>query len=49
MHIPEWLVTQFDKKINNKSYECDLEDELNEILVDLEDNALLKSKNLAEY
>ena len=36
-------------KINNKSYESDLEDELIEMHVDLEAKALFQRKNLAEY
>ena len=27
MHVPEWLVTPFDMKIDNKDYESDIEDE----------------------
>ena len=49
MYVPEWLVTPFDMKIDNKSYESDLEDEHMEMHVDLEAKALFKSKNLAEY
>ena len=26
MHVPKWLVTPFDMKIDNKGYESDLED-----------------------
>ena len=42
MHVSEWIVTPFDVKIDNKGIECDLEDELIEIHVDLEVNALFK-------
>ena len=27
MHVPEWLVTPFDMKIDNKGHESDIEDE----------------------
>ena len=48
MHVPKWLVTPFDMKIDNKGYESDLEGELIEMHVDLEAKALFKSKNFAE-
>ena len=47
--VPEWIVTSFELKINNKVYESDLEDELIEMHVDLETKALFKSKCLNEY
>ena len=46
-HVPEWLVTPFDMKVNNKVYESGLEDELIEIHVESETKASFKSKNLA--
>ena len=49
MHVPEWLVTPFDMKIDNKGYETDLVDALIEMHVDLKAKTLFKSKNLAEY
>ena len=49
MHVPEWLVTLFDIKLDNKSYESDLKHKLIEMHVDLEAKALFKSKNLSEY
>ena len=36
MHVPKWLVTPFDTKIDNKGIESDMEDELIEMHVDLE-------------
>ena len=48
MYFLEWLVVPFDMKIDNKGHECDLEDELIEMHVDLEAKALLKSKNISE-
>ena len=48
-HVPEWLVTPLDMKIDNKGYESDLEDDLIEMREDLEAKALSKSKNLMEY
>ena len=49
MHFTEWLVTPFDMKIDNKGYECDLEDELIEINVVPKAKALFKSKNITKY
>ncbi|KAF2355756.1 hypothetical protein FHG87_013491 [Trinorchestia longiramus] len=49
MHIPEWLVTSFDMKTDNKSNESDLEDELVEMCVDLEAKALFEHKTPTEY
>ncbi|KAF2350822.1 hypothetical protein FHG87_018422 [Trinorchestia longiramus] len=49
MHVPEWLVTPFDMKTDNKSNESDLEDELVEMRVDLEAKALFERKTLTEY
>ena len=49
MHVPEWLATPFDMKIDNKGSGSDLECELIEMHVDLEDKALIKSKNVAQY
>ena len=28
MHVPEWLVTQFDMKIDNNVYESDLQKDI---------------------
>ena len=42
MHLPEWLASPFDMKIDNKGY--DLEDELIKLYVDLKAKALFKSK-----
>ena len=36
MHVPEWLVTPFDMKIDNKGHECNLENGLIELHMDLE-------------
>ena len=36
MHVPEWLVTPLDMKIDNEGCESDLEDELIELHVHLE-------------
>ena len=36
MHFPELLVTPIDMKIDNKGNQCDLEDELIEMHVNLE-------------
>ena len=33
MHVPEWLVTLFDMKVDNTGCESDLEDELIEMHV----------------
>ena len=49
MYVPEWLVTPFDMKIDNKDYESDIVDELIDMYVDFEAKTLFKSKNLAEY
>ena len=49
MHVPEWHVTPFDVKIDNKGHESYLEDELIEMSVDHKAKALLKSKNLSKY
>ena len=49
MHVPEWLVTPFDMKIDNDGYESGLEVELIEMHVDLEAKALFKRKDLREY
>ena len=49
MHVLEWLVSPFDVKIDNKSYESDIEDEIIEIHVDLEAKALFKRKYVKEY
>ena len=49
MHVPEWLVTKFDMKLDNNVHEFVIEDELIVMHVDLEAKALFKSKNLAEY
>ena len=49
MHVPKWLVTPFDMKIDNKGHESDFEDELIEMHVDLESKALFKSENISEY
>ena len=48
-YVREWLVTPFDVKIDNKGYECDLEDELIGMHVDLKVKAFFKSKYLSEY
>ena len=49
MHVPEWLVTPFEMKTDNKGSESDLEDDLSEMHVDHEAKALVKSKDLCEY
>ena len=49
MDVPEWFVTPFNMKIDNKGYESDLEDEFIEMHVDLEGKELFKSKNLSKY
>lgn len=49
MHVPDWLVAPFDKKIDNKCDESDLEDELIEMCEDLEAKALFKNNILSEY
>ena len=49
MDVPKWLVTPFDMKIYNEGHESDLEDELSEMHVDLEAEALVKSENIAGY
>ena len=49
MHVPDWLPTPFDLKIDNIGYESDLEDEHIEMHVDLEAKALFKIKKLSEY
>ena len=49
MNVPEWFVTQFDVKIDNGGYESDLQDEVIEMPVNLEADALFKRKNLSEY
>ena len=49
MHVAEWLVPQFDIKIDNKGYESDLEDERIEMHVDIRAKALFKCKNVADY
>ena len=49
MHVPEWLLTPFNMKINNEGYESDLEDDLIEMHVDLKAKVLLKNKDLSEY
>ena len=49
VHVPEWLGTPIDMKMDNKCYESDLEDELIEINVDFEPKELFKCKNLCEY
>ena len=43
MHIPHWLATPFDMKIDNEGHEYDLEDELIEMHVDLKAKALFTS------
>ena len=49
MHVPEWLVTPFDMKIDNKGYDSDLEDDLIETHVHPEAKALSKSRKLSEH
>ena len=49
MHVPEWLVTPLDMKIDNKGYDADLEEQLFEMHVYLKPKTLFKSKNHAEY
>ena len=49
MHVPEWLVTPFYMKMDNKGHESELEDELIEMHVDLTAEVLFKSKILREY
>lgn len=49
MHVPEWLVTPFDMKIDDECNECDLEDELVEMSVDLEAKVLFKRGNISGY
>ena len=49
MHVPEWLVTPFDMKIDNRGYKSELEDEIIKMHVDLAAKVLLKRSNLAEY
>ena len=49
MHVPEWLVTPFGMKIDNKCYESAQEDELIEMHADLKAEALFKSKKNDEY
>ena len=47
MHVAEWLLTPFDMKIDEGN-ECDLEDKLVEMSVDLEAKVLFKG-NISEY
>ena len=49
IHVADWLVIVFDMKIDNKSHEFDLEDQLIEMHVDLKAKAMLNSKNVSEY
>ena len=46
MHVLEWLLAPFDKKID---YKGDFEEELIEMHVDLKAKLLFKGKNLTEY
>ena len=48
-HVTERLDTPFDMKIYHIGFECDLEDELNEIHMNLEAKELFKNENLREY
>ena len=49
MHVPEWLATPLDMKIDNKVYDSDLEDDLIETHVHPEAKALSKRKKLSEH
>ena len=49
MHVPEWLATPVDMKIDKEGYESDIEDELNEMYMELKAKTLSKSKNLTKY
>ena len=45
MHVHKWPAAPFDMKIDNKGYECDLE----EMHVDLKAKELFKSKHISVY
>ena len=47
MHVPEWLLTPFDMKLDNKGYESGLE--LIEMHVDFEGKKLFNRKKTSEY
>ena len=49
MHVSDWLLTQFDIKIDNKCYESDIQDEFIEMHVGLDAKALLICKYVSVY
>ena len=42
MHVPEWHVTLFDIKIDNKGNESDLEDELIEMHINTQNKSVVQ-------
>ena len=49
MDVPDFLLTPFDMKIDNKCYESDIEGILNEMHVDLEAKRMIKGEDLSEH
>ena len=49
MHDPDWVVIPFDMKRDNKGCESDVKDEIIEMHMNFEREALFKSKNLSKY